>query len=105
MKGDRLDPKALIREAYRIEGIGAEECRSIFVDWALSLPDDLPAADALPGLIARHGTAAPDHPMTAVMRAGLAPGGAAQEGTGQDGTGRPARRGGWRARRDPAAGG
>ena len=40
MKGDpRLDPKGLIREAYRIEGITAAQCRSIFLDWALSLPD------------------------------------------------------------------
>ena len=33
------DPKGLIREAYRIEGITLGECRSIFLDWALSLPD------------------------------------------------------------------
>ena len=36
---DPLDPKGLIREAYRIDGITAGECRSIFLDWALSLPD------------------------------------------------------------------
>ena len=38
MKGDIYDPKALIREAYRIENITRSECRSIFLDWALSLP-------------------------------------------------------------------
>ena len=62
------DPKGLIREAYRIEGIGPEECRSIFVDWALSLDGDLRAAIAR--LLAAHG--AEGHPMTAVLREGLA---------------------------------
>jgi hypothetical protein len=28
------DPKGLVRESYRIEGITLGECRSIFVDWA-----------------------------------------------------------------------
>ena len=36
---DPLDPKGLIRESYRIEGITEGECRSVFLDWALSLPD------------------------------------------------------------------
>ena len=30
-----LDPKGLIRESYRIEGISAPEFRSIFLYWAL----------------------------------------------------------------------
>jgi hypothetical protein len=34
---DPLDPKGLIREAFRIDGITDAECRSIFVDWALSV--------------------------------------------------------------------
>jgi hypothetical protein len=86
-RGDRFDPKGLVAEAYRIEGIGAPECRSIFMDWALSLPDGVTAAEALPILLERHGAEAPEHPMTDVLREGLA---------------RPAargRRGGWRARR------
>jgi hypothetical protein len=32
------DPKGLVRESYRIEGITPGECRSIFMDWALSIP-------------------------------------------------------------------
>jgi hypothetical protein len=86
-RGDALDPKGLIREAYRIEGIGAPECRSIFMDWALSLPETVTPESALAVLIERHGAAAPDHPMTAVLR----------EGEGR--IARPGRRGGWRARR------
>ena len=38
MKGDALDPKALIREAYNIKDISAAECRSIFLDWVLTIP-------------------------------------------------------------------
>ncbi|NDW00576.1 hypothetical protein [Salipiger sp. PrR002] len=69
MKGDALDPKALIAEAYRIEGITSEECRSIFLDWALSLPEGADVQAALSGLIARHDV--PGHPMTAVLKQGL----------------------------------
>ena len=68
MKGDALDPKALIREAYRMD-IGAAECRTIFLDWALSLPDGANTHAALEGLLDRHGAA--EHPMTAVLREGL----------------------------------
>ncbi|TCM86053.1 hypothetical protein [Rhodovulum steppense] len=71
MRIEAADPKGLIREAYRIEGIGPEECRSIFLDWALSLPAEVVAGQALKRLIAEYGAAAPDHPMTAVLRAGL----------------------------------
>ena len=34
---DEIDWKGLIRESYRIEGIEPEECRSIFLDWAISV--------------------------------------------------------------------
>lgn len=71
MRLEQADPRGLIREAYRIEGIGAEECRSIFLDWALGLPVELSTARALKRLIAEYGGAAPDHPMTAILRAGL----------------------------------
>lgn len=83
--GDALDPKMLIAESYRIDGITAEECRSIFLDWALSVGDGAAALTALPALIARHSDAT-DHPMTAVLREGL------------DRLATPARRGGWRSR-------
>jgi hypothetical protein len=85
-KGDRLDPKGLIDEAYRIEGITKAECRSIFLDWALSLPGQDEARENLAGLLSRYGEAWPDHPMTAVLTEGLADAGA------------PRRRGGWRGR-------
>lgn len=85
-KGDALDPKGLIGEAYRIEGITKAECRSIFLDWALSLPGDGDRRTELEALLARHGPDHPEHPMTAVMTEGLAR------------ADKPRRRGGWRAR-------
>ncbi len=66
-----IDPKGLIRESYRIEGISDAECRSILIDWALSLPESGSTHDALAALLARHAPGAPDHPMTALLRAGL----------------------------------
>jgi hypothetical protein len=87
MKGDPvLDPKGLIYESYRIEGITPAECRSIFLDWALSLPEGAETGPALRTLITQYAEAAPDHPMTEVMRQGLATMAA------------PRRRGGWRSR-------
>jgi len=83
---DPLDPKGLIREAYRIEGITAGECRSIFLDWALSLPDGQDSHAAIEMLLSRHGAGPADHPMTGVLRDGL------------KSAGRPRRRGGWRGR-------
>ncbi len=80
------DPKGLIREAYRIDGITPSQCRSIFLDWALSLPAGQDSDAALTALLARHGTDAPDHPMSDVLRQGLIK------------MTNPRRRGGWRSR-------
>jgi hypothetical protein len=80
------DPKGLIHEAYRIEGITPGECRTIFLDWALSLPDGSDSRAVLALLLDRHAPAAPAHPMTEVMREGL------------QAMSRSGRRGGWRAR-------
>lgn len=83
-KGDAIDPRGLILESYRMEGITEGECRSIFLDWALSLQGDVGAGIEV--LLARHGAADPDHPMTSVLREGRAP------------AATPRRRGGWRSR-------
>ena len=64
------DPKGLIRESYRIEGITDAECRSIFLDWALSVPAADPRAE-IRALLEKYGAGAADHPMTAVLREGL----------------------------------
>lgn len=68
-EADSFDPKGLVREAYAIEGITDPECRSIFLDWALSLPPDADPLPAARALLDRHGQ--PGHPMTDVLRAAL----------------------------------
>lgn len=87
MKGDpELDPKGLIYESYRIDGITLTECRTIFLDWALSVPSESDTPQILRALLARYEPDAPDHPMTAVLREGLTT------------MAVPRRRGGWRSR-------
>lgn len=72
MKGDDPDdPRGLIREAYRLE-LAPADARAIFLDWALGLPEGDGRAE-IARLLARYGAGAPDHPMTAVLREGLAP--------------------------------
>ncbi len=80
------DPKGLIRESYRIEGISEPECRSIFLDWALSVPAADPR-DEIRALIAHYGADHPDHPMTGVLTAGLAQAGATGRRGGRRGRG------------------
>jgi hypothetical protein len=70
---DPLDPKGLMRESFRIEGITEPECRSIFVDWALRLEASAPRA-AIEALLQRYADQPSDHPMLAVLREGLTDG-------------------------------
>ena len=86
MELSEIDKKGLIREAYRIEGITSGECRSIFLDWALALGDDIAPREAIRELLAVYEGGNTDHPMTVVLREGL---------MRSDG---PKRRGGWRSR-------
>lgn len=88
MQLDEADPKGLVRESYRIEGIGLGECRSVFMDWALSLPAAAEVPVALQAVIAHYAPAHPDHPMTGVLHEGL-------------GVGAPPRRRGGRSARVP----
>lgn len=71
MKGDALDPRALIREAYAMDGITPGECRSVFLDWALGVPVGSDPRPLVEELLARYAAAAPDHPMTQVLRDAL----------------------------------
>jgi hypothetical protein len=84
-----IDPKGLIYQAYRIGGITPSQCRSIFLDWALSLPAGQDSGAAIAELLARFGPDAPDHPMSEVLHQGQAK------------MTNPRRRGGWRARLTP----
>ncbi len=85
---EAADPKGLIRESYVIDGIQPSECRTIFLDWALSVPADQDTEVLVKRLLGHHGQIEPAHPMTDVLKAALseAP--------------KPKRRGGFRARRE-----
>jgi hypothetical protein len=85
-----IDPRGLIAEAYRIEGIGQAECRAVFLDWALGLPGGT-GPEHVRRLFDHYAPAHPEHPMTEVLREGLTP------------TAEPARRGGHH-RNHPEAG-
>lgn len=63
-----LDPTGLIREAYRIEGITAPDCRGIFFDWALGLEDGRDSVEAAAALLEHYADQPADHPMTVVLR-------------------------------------
>ncbi len=66
-----VDPRGLIFESYRIDGIRVEECRSIFLDWALGQPLGADMAAALGILKAEYVDGNPDHPMSEVITEGL----------------------------------
>jgi len=68
---DEIDKSGLILESYRIVGIQASECRSIFLDWALKLTDGLDQNAAVQLLIDAYVTASPGHPMNAVLQEAL----------------------------------
>ena len=80
------DPRGLILESYRIEGITQGQCRSIFLDWALGITLGQDMVAKIQDLLDHYGPDNPDHPMTLVLREGVA--------KGQD----PKRRGGRSAR-------
>lgn len=61
-----MDKRDLIGEAFRIEGIGAEDCRSIFFDWALGLESGQNPAQAARFLLDFH-KAPEGHPMTLLL--------------------------------------
>ena len=63
----QADPKGLIRESYNIEGITAAQCRSIFLDWALSLANGQDVRPALATLIAHYPPLHAYHPMNRVL--------------------------------------
>lgn len=85
---DPDDLKGLIRESYRIEGITLGECRSIFLDWVLSLPTGADHSAPVQRLLTTYGADNSDHPMTQTLTASLRASG-------------PARRRGGRAARVP----
>ncbi|MBT0957114.1 hypothetical protein IV417_06935 [Alphaproteobacteria bacterium KMM 3653] len=66
------DPKGLIYESFRIEGITEAECRVIFLDWALGLPMGADESVEIQGVLDHYAAQPEDHPMKSVLREGLA---------------------------------
>ena len=79
------DPKGLIRESFAIEGITPEECRSILIDWALSLPLGGDTLAATQSLLAHYGAGRNDHPMTQLLTLALRSGDKPQRRGGRAG--------------------
>lgn len=65
------DPRGLMREAYRIEGISEAECRSIFLDWVLGIDDTIELNDGIEFLLHNFGKNRQSHPMTKILVEGL----------------------------------
>lgn len=84
---DPRDPKGLIREAYRIEGITASECRTIFLDWALGVPSGEDAKAHVQALLLQYGAEPAEHPMTQTLLAALKEVGPARRRGGRAGRG------------------
>jgi hypothetical protein len=66
---DPNDPRGLIQESFRIDGIDLGQCRTVFLDWALG--HGAPYDDALAALLARYSDQPADHPMNVTLRAAL----------------------------------
>ncbi|MEM7683440.1 MAG: hypothetical protein ACFB03_10645 [Paracoccaceae bacterium] len=65
---DGYDPAGLIREAYRIDGIGREDCRTIFLDWVLQQRERFEMRDAVNAMLEKYSGEPADHPMTLTLR-------------------------------------
>ncbi len=72
MEKDPNDPRGLIRESFRIDGITAEECRTIFLDWVLTMPAEADIKIVVRALLATYADADDSHPMTATLQDALA---------------------------------
>ena len=68
MDYNQLDPKKLIAESYKIVGITSSECRSIFLDWALSIPLDSDSRLMALELYDHYNQVDKDHPMTLLLK-------------------------------------
>lgn len=64
---DMADPRGLIREAFRIEGVTEADCRTIFFDWALGVSAETDVTAAVETLLARHADEPAEHPMRQVL--------------------------------------
>ena len=71
MNYSEIDPKNLIAESYKIEGITSSDCRSIFLDWALSIPLENDSTLLISKLLIYYQNESEDHPMTLLLSSSL----------------------------------
>ncbi len=70
-KGDlACDPRGMISEAYRIDGISGAECRAIFLDWVLGVPATEDSVAHIRALYGFYHKTYPNHPMTNILKDG-----------------------------------
>ena len=67
------DPRGLLYEAYRINGITLADCKTIFLDWALGLDYNIDQIKAISSALEEYEQDNPKHPMTTVLRDGIVP--------------------------------
>ncbi|PRY80405.1 hypothetical protein CLV80_101257 [Yoonia maritima] len=72
MTRDPIDPTGLIRESFRIDGITTEECRTIFLEWAMGIAADVDAKAAIRTHLVTYSDMPQDHPMIVTLSAALA---------------------------------
>ena len=71
-KGDiYCDEKGLIFEAYNIENIDSNSCRTIFFDWVVSLDPSINQREAIKELLEAYSPSFPSHPMTELLFEGI----------------------------------
>ena len=71
-KGDiHCDEKGLIFEAYNIENIDLNSCRTIFFGWIVSLDPSINQGEAINELLEAYSPRFPNHPMTELLIEGL----------------------------------
>ena len=64
------DPKGLIQEAYNIEGISEQDCRSIFFEWTFGTDVGNELSDLVNSLHQYYMDKYPSHPMTKILAEG-----------------------------------
>ena len=71
-KGDiDCDEKGLIFEAYNIENIDSNACKTIFFDWVISLDPSINQGEAINKLLEAYAPRFPSHPMTELLIEGI----------------------------------
>ncbi len=65
------DPRNLISDIYAMETISKSECRTVFLDWVLGLPEDADVQNYMKMFHDQYSSTHPDHPMTEIFREGI----------------------------------